>query len=415
MVKPSVIRDIHLADEGMQRIRWVEKFMPALNTLSKTCFNPDTFKGKTIVISIHLEAKTAYLAITLKKAGANVIATGSNPLSTQDPIAAALVSQGITVYATHGCTDKEYMDYLNMALDHKPHLIIDDGGDLVHLLHTTRKDALENLIGGSEETTTGVYRLRQLANENKLLFPMLAVNNSQCKFLFDNRYGTGQSVWDGIIRSTNLTVTGKTVVVAGYGWCGKGVAMRAKGLGAHVIVTEVDPIKAIEAVFDCFDVKPMVEAAPYGDYFVTVTGDIHVINKDAFLAMKDGAICANAGHFDVEVNKEDLKEISVSHFEARKNIEGYVLPDGRTIYLMAEGRLVNLAAGDGHPAEIMDLSFAMQALAADYICRHEKELKPGLYVLPHELDVKVAQIKLSSMGYSIDSLTEEQKAYLGLK
>ena len=379
--------------------------MPALSQIEARFLREKPFQGLRVAVSVHLEAKTANLGYVLQQGGAEVYLTGSNPLSTQDDVAAGLASMGVETFGIHGASPEEYQQHLTETLKCHPHLVIDDGGDLVHLLHTTRKDALENLIGGSEETTTGVYRLRQLANENKLLFPMLAVNNSQCKFLFDNRYGTGQSVWDGIIRSTNLTVTGKTVVVAGYGWCGKGVAMRAKGLGAHVIVTEVDPIKAIEAVFDGFDVKPMVEAAPYGDYFVTVTGDIHVINKDAFLAMKDGAICANAGHFDVEVNKEDL----------RKNIEGYVLPDGRTIYLMAEGRLVNLAAGDGHPAEIMDLSFAMQALAADYICRHEKELKPGLYVLPHELDVKVAQIKLSSMGYSIDSLTEEQKAYLGLK
>lgn len=414
MTTPSIICDINLADEGMQRIRWVEKFMPALNALRKEFQEKHTFEGKTIVMSIHLEAKTAYLALTLKHAGANVIATGSNPLSTQDPIAAALVREGVTVYATHGCTNEEYDKYLNLALDHKPNIIIDDGGDLVHLLHTTRKDGRENLIGGSEETTTGVYRLKQLAKAGKLAFPMIAVNDCHCKYLFDNRYGTGQSAWDGIIRSTNLTVTGKTVVVAGYGWCGKGVAMRAKGLGAHVIVTEVDPIKAIEAVFDGFDVKPMVEAAPYGDYFITVTGDIHVINKDAFLRMKDGAIMANAGHFDVEINKDDLAEVSVKHFEARKNIEGYELTNGKTVYLMAEGRLVNLAAGDGHPAEIMDLSFAMQMLAADYLCRHEKDLKPSLYVLPEELDIRIAEIKLKSMGYSIDTLTEEQRKYLGI-
>lgn len=414
MTRPSVIRDISLADEGAQRIRWVEKFMPALNALRKEFIAKKTFQGKTVVMSIHLEAKTAYLALTLHAAGANVIATGSNPLSTQDPIAAALVREGITVYATHGCTNEEYTAYLNMALDHKPDIIIDDGGDLVHLLHTTRKDARVNLIGGSEETTTGVYRLKQLDKAHKLAFPMIAVNDSQCKFLFDNRYGTGQSAWDGIIRSTNLTVTGKTVVVAGYGWCGKGVAMRSKGLGAHVIVTEVDPIKAIEAVFDGFNVMPMVEAARYGDYFITVTGDINVIGRDAFANMKDGAILANAGHFDVEINKVELNKMAVKHYEARKNIEAYELEDGRTIYLMAEGRLVNLAAGDGHPAQIMDLSFAMQLLAAEYLCQHKDDLKPGLYLLPHELDVRIAEIKLASMGYKIDKLTAEQKSYLGL-
>lgn len=304
--------------------------------------------------------------------------------------------------------------FLNKALDHMPDIIIDDGGDLVHLLHTTRKECQKNLIGGSEETTTGVYRLKILEKENKLEFPMIAVNDSYCKYLFDNRYGTGQSAWDGIIRSTNLTVTGKTAVIAGYGWCGKGCAMRAKGLGAHVIVTEVDPIKAIEAVMDGFEVMPMAEAAKHGDIFLTVTGDIDIITEPHFLAMKDGAICANAGHFDCEVSRKDLERIAVSHYEARKNIEGYVLPNGKTVFLMAEGRLVNLAAGDGHPAEIMDLSFAMQTLAARYLLQHGKDMKPAVYTLPHELDTKIASIKLAAMGYQIDTLTEAQKKYLGL-
>ena len=276
----SMIRDISLAEEGLQRIRWVGKFMPALNALKRDFINNQALKGKTIVMSIHLEAKTAYLALTLQSAGADVIVTGSNPLSTQDPIAAGLVNQGITVYAWHGCTDEEYTMFLNKALDHMPHIIIDDGGDLVHLLHSDRTDAKKNLIGGAEETTTGVYRLKALEKENKLAFPMIAVNDSYCKYLFDNRYGTGQSVWDGVIRSTNLTVTGKTVVVAGYGWCGKGVSMLAKGLGAHVIVTEVDPIKAIEAVFDGFEVMPMKKAARHGDIFLTVTGDIDIITEN---------------------------------------------------------------------------------------------------------------------------------------
>lgn len=410
----SMIRDISLADEGIQRISWVEKFMPALNILRKDFTKNQIFKGKTIVMSIHLEAKTAYLALTLKAAGADVVVTGSNPLSTQDPIAAGLVKKGITVYAWHGCTEEEYSVFLNKALDHMPHIIIDDGGDLVHLLHTTRKDAQKNLIGGSEETTTGVYRLKILEKEGKLMFPMIAVNDSYCKYLFDNRYGTGQSAWDGIIRSTNLTVTGKTAVIAGYGWCGKGVAMRAKGLGAHVIVTEVDPIKAIEAVFDGYEVMPMGEAAERGDIFLTVTGDIDIITEPHFLKMKDGAICANAGHFDCEVSHTDLERICVKHYEARKNIEAYLLPNGNTVYLMAEGRLVNLAAGDGHPAEIMDLSFAMQALAASYLCQHADDLEPRLYLLPRELDTKVAAIKLEAMGYKIDTLTQAQKEYLGI-
>lgn len=411
-MKQSIIKDIALAEEGMQRIHWVEQFMPALNALREDFVKNSVFAGKTIVMSIHLEAKTAYLALTLQAAGADVVVTGSNPLSTQDPIAAALVQQGVTVYATHGCTEEEYVQYLNCALDHKPHIIIDDGGDLVNLLHTQRADARERLIGGAEETTTGIQRLKNLEKNGRLLFPMIAVNDSYCKYLFDNRYGTGQSAWDGIIRSTNLTVTGKTVVIAGYGWCGKGCAMRAKGLGAHVIVTEVDPIKAIEAVFDGFDVMPMDEAAPKGDIFLTVTGDIDVVVERHFMKMKNGAICANAGHFDVEVSKKDLDRICLSHFEARKNIEGYVLPNGNTVYLMAEGRLVNLAAGDGHPAEIMDLSFAMQSLAASYLLEHAETLEPRLYLLPRELDLRIAEIKLHSMGYSIDVLTPEQQAYL---
>lgn len=414
LVKESMIRDITLADEGIQRIQWVEKFMPALNTFREEFIKDESFKGKTVVMSIHLEAKTAYLALTLQAAGANVIVTGSNPLSTQDSIAAGLVKRGVTVYAWHGCTEEEYFMFLNKALDHMPDIIIDDGGDLVHLLHTTRKDAQKNLIGGSEETTTGVYRLKILAKENKLEFPMIAVNNSYCKYLFDNRYGTGQSAWDGIIRSTNLTITGKTVVIAGYGWCGKGCAMRAKGLGAHVIVTEVDPIKAIEAVMDGFEVMPMIDAAKVGDIFLTVTGDIDIITEKHFLEMKGGAICANAGHFDCEVNRKDLERICTSHYEARKNIEGYVLPNGKTVFLMAEGRLVNLASGDGHPAEIMDLSFAMQFIAVRYLLEYGTNMEPAVYVLPHDLDTKVASIKLSSMGYSIDTLTEAQKKYLGL-
>ncbi len=411
----SMIKNPNLAEEGQQRINWVEKYMPALNELRKEFVKDQTFKDKTIVMSIHLEAKTAYLALTLKAAGANVICTGSNPLSTQDPIAAALVKNGITVYAWHGCTDDEYGLFLNKALDHHPDIIIDDGGDLVHLLHTTRKDAAENLIGGAEETTTGVNRLKILEKEHKLNFPMIAVNDSYCKYLFDNRYGTGQSAWDGIIRSTNLTITGKTVVIAGYGWCGKGVSMRAKGLGAHVIVTEVDPIKAIEAVMDGFEVMPMDRAAELGDYFLTVTGDINVITEPHFMKMKDGAICANAGHFDCEVSRADLERICTSKYEARHNIEGYVLPNGKTVFLMAEGRLVNLAAGDGHPAEIMDLSFAMQSLAARYLLQHGKNMENKVYTLPHELDLKVASIKLKSMGYEIDTLTEEQKKYLGIE
>uniref|UniRef100_UPI0025F1DA13 adenosylhomocysteinase n=1 Tax=uncultured Veillonella sp. TaxID=159268 RepID=UPI0025F1DA13 len=360
----SLIKDINLAAEGRKKIDWVSNFMPTLNTLGDRFEAEQTFKGQTIVVSVHLEAKTAYLATVLKRGGADVIVTGSNPLSTQDDVAAGLVDMGLTVYAWYDCTEEEYFNFLNKALDHKPHIIIDDGGDLVNLLHTTRQDAKERLLGGSEETTTGVHRLYALENAKQLTFPMIAVNDSYCKYLFDNRYGTGQSVWDGIMRTTNLTVTGKNVVVAGYGWCGKGVAMRAKGLGAHVYVTEVDPIKAIEAVFDGFRVMPMDEAAKIGDIFLTLTGDKDIIRERHFKTMKNGAMMANSGHFDCEINIPELEKCSVSRRTVRNNIEEFKQLDGRKLYLLAEGRLVNLAAGDGHPAEIMDLSFAMQALAA---------------------------------------------------
>ena len=410
----SIIRDIKLAKSGHEKISWVNHYMPALNAIGDRLKADQTFKGKTVAVSVHLEAKTAYLAEVLHRAGAKVIVTGSNPLSTQDDVAAALVEDGLTVYATHACTDEEYFGYLNKALDHHPDIIIDDGGDQVNLLHTTRADAMEHLLGGTEETTTGVNRLHGLDKAGKLKFPMIAANDSYCKYLFDNRYGTGQSTWDGIMRTTNLTVVGKRVVIAGYGWCGRGCAIRAKGLGAHVIVTEVDPIKAIEAVFDGFEVMTMEEAAKVGDIFVTLTGDKDVIRKEHLEKMHDGVILANAGHFDVEINKNDLNDLAVRHFEARHNIEGYELADGRILNLLAEGRLVNLAAGDGHPAEIMDLSFAVQALAAKYILDHHAELGNHVYVLPHEIDTEIAKIKLESMGYHIDTLSEEQRQYLNL-
>ncbi|MDU5915584.1 MAG: adenosylhomocysteinase, partial [Negativicoccus succinicivorans] len=339
----SIIRDLSLAAEGEKRIDWVQRYMPVLQEIRRDLTKRQAFAGKTIVMSIHLEAKTAFLATVLQEAGANVIVTGSNPLSTQDPIAAALVKRGLTVYATHGCTDEEYTQYLNHALDHKPHLILDDGGDVTALVLDSRKDAQERLLGGSEETTTGVQRLRVWDKEKKLQFPMVAVNDSLCKYLFDNRYGTGQSAWDGIIRTTNLTIAGRNVVVAGYGWCGKGVAMRAKGLGAHVYITEIDPIKAIEAVFDGFTVLPMEKAAQLGDVFVTVTGCKDVITKAHYPLMKDGAILCNAGHFDVEVNVRELSELADKEFEARQNIKGYTLTNGNTLFVLAEGRLVNLA------------------------------------------------------------------------
>lgn len=409
----SMIKDIALAPTGHQKIAWVKEHMPLLNILNERYAEKKIFDGLNMVVTIHLEAKTAYLAQTLKNCGANVVVTGSNPLSTQDDVAAALADSGITVFATHACSQEEYDLYLSKALDTKPSLIIDDGGDLVNMLHSTRRELIPNLIGGSEETTTGVHRLKALNEAGKLAFPMIAVNDAYCKYLFDNRYGTGQSSWDGIMRSTNLAVAGKTVVVAGYGWCGKGVAMRAKGLGANVIVTEIDPIKGIEAVFDGFRVMPMREAAKYGDFFVTVTGCKDVITKEHFPLMKDGAVLANAGHFDVEINVKDLEAMTVEPaYEVRKNITTYTMPDGKKINLLGEGRLVNLACGDGHPVEVMDLSFAMQFLAMKYLLEHKGELQNNLYVLPEELNTEIAALKLEAMGAGIDTLTPEQYAYL---
>lgn len=409
----SMIKDIALAPTGHQKIAWVKEHMPLLNILNERYAEKKIFDGLNMVVTIHLEAKTAYLAQTLKNCGANVVVTGSNPLSTQDDVAAALADSGITVFATHACSQEEYDLYLSKALDTKPSLIIDDGGDLVNMLHSTRRELIPNLIGGSEETTTGVHRLKALNEAGKLAFPMIAVNDAYCKYLFDNRYGTGQSSWDGIMRTTNLAVAGKTVVVAGYGWCGKGVAMRAKGLGANVIVTEIDPIKGIEAVFDGFRVMPMREAAKYGDFFVTVTGCKDVITKEHFPLMKDGAVLANAGHFDVEINVKDLEAMTVEPaYEVRKNITTYTMPNGKKINLLGEGRLVNLACGDGHPVEVMDLSFAMQFLAMKYLLEHKGELQNNLYILPEELNTEIAALKLEAMGAGIDTLTPEQYAYL---
>lgn len=409
----SMIKDIALAPTGHQKIAWVKEHMPLLNILNERYAEKKIFDGLNMVVTIHLEAKTAYLAQTLKNCGANVVVTGSNPLSTQDDVAAALADSGITVFATHACSQEEYDLYLSKALDTKPSLIIDDGGDLVNMLHSTRRELIPNLIGGSEETTTGVHRLKALNEAGKLAFPMIAVNDAYCKYLFDNRYGTGQSSWDGIMRTTNLAVAGKTVVVAGYGWCGKGVAMRAKGLGANVIVTEIDQIKGIEAVFDGFRVMPMREAAKYGDFFVTVTGCKDVITKEHFPLMKDGAVLANAGHFDVEINVKDLEATTVEPaYEVRKNITTYTMPNGKKINLLGEGRLVNLACGDGHPVEVMDLSFAMQFLAMKYLLEHKGELQNNLYVLPEELNTEIAALKLEAMGAGIDTLTPEQYAYL---
>lgn len=408
----SMIRDIALALSGHDKIAWVKNFMPVLNQIETKYSQTKPFAGKRIVMTIHLEAKTAYLALVLKNAGAEVAITGSNPLSTQDDIAAALVEDGVLVYATHGCTAEEYDEFLAKALDTRPEIIIDDGGDLVSMLHTKRRELLPGILGGSEETTTGVHRLHALAAKGKLEFPMIAANDAYCKYLFDNRYGTGQSTWDGIMRTTNLVIAGKNVVIAGYGWCGKGCAMRAKGLGANVIVTEVDPIKAIEAVFDGFRVMPMDEAAKIGDIFLTLTGDKDVIRARHFADMKDGVIMANSGHFDVEINIPELESQSVSRQTVRTNIEEFKQKDGRKLYLLAEGRLVNLAAGDGHPAEIMDLSFAVQFFSALHLLHHHQDMKPEVYLMPEEINTKIAEIKLASMEILIDKLTPEQKKYL---
>lgn len=410
----SMIKDIKLAPSGHEKINWVKNFMPVMEAVNKEFSVTKPFAGKKIVITLHLEAKTAYLALIMKNAGAEVAITGSNPLSTQDDIAAALVEDGLHVFATHGCSDEEYEEYINKALDLKPDIIIDDGGDLVNILHTKRCELLPNILGGSEETTTGVHRLHSLARAGKLEFPMIAANDAYCKYLFDNRYGTGQSTWDGIMRTTNLVIAGKTVVIAGYGWCGKGGAMRAQGLGANVVITEVDPIKAIEAVFDGFRVMPMDEAARIGDIFLTLTGDKDVIRKHHYEVMKDGAMMANSGHFDVEINIPELEEISVSRRTVRENIEEFKQKDGRKLYLLAEGRLVNLAAGDGHPAEIMDLSFGVQFFSALHILNHHAELEKKVYLMPDEINTKIAELKLKASGVAIDHLTDEQKAYLGL-
>ncbi len=408
-----IIKDISLSPLGWQKINWVKEYMPVLKKIEEDFSKTKPLAGKNMVVTIHLEAKTAYMALVLKNAGANVAITGSNPLSTQDDIAAALVDAGIKVYATHNCTAEEYDTCISRALDIEPDLIIDDGGDLVAQLHGERKDLAKKVIGGSEETTTGVHRLRSLEKSNKLSFPMIAVNDAYCKYLFDNRYGTGQSSWDGIMRTTNLSIAGKNVVVAGYGWCGKGVAMRAKGLGANVIVTEIDPIKAVEAVFDGFAVMPMDKAAAVGDIFVTVTGCTDVITKKHFDVMKDGAILSNAGHFDVEINKVELEQLSTkTPYESRKNIMTYTMKDGRKINLLGEGRLVNLACGDGHPTEIMDLSFAMQMLSMIYLLENKDKLENKVYNLPDELSEKTAHLKLLGMGISIDALTKEQQEYM---
>ena len=408
----SIIKNAALAPLGRQKIEWARKHMPVLNGIAEDVKKNQSLKGLKVAVSVHLEAKTAYLAQVLAECGAEVYATGSNPLSTQDDVAAALSESGVTVYATHACTAEEYHDYLCKALSCVPDVMIDDGGDMLTILHEEHPEWAANLRGGCEETTTGVIRIRNRAKADKLNFPMFSINDADCKHLFDNRYGTGQSVWDGIMRTTNLNVAGTTVVVAGYGWCGKGVSMRAKGMGAKVIVTEVDSVKAIEAVMDGFSVMPMDEAAKLGDIFITVTGCEGVVTTKHMLMMKEGAIMCNAGHFDVEVDVAGLRAMAKESCEIRKNIEGFLLENGKTIYLLGEGRLVNLACGDGHPVEIMDMSFALQFACALRMAETGKSLKPDLYDVPRDIDQEVALRKLNALGVSIDVLTPEQDAYL---
>ena len=410
----SRIKDIGLAGTGREKIAWVKSYMPVLNLIEGEFSKTRPFAGKRISMSIHLEAKTAYLAHVLRAGGAEVFVTGCNPLSTKDDVAAALVGDGFEVFATHGASMEQYEADLVSALSCCPDLMIDDGGDFTKLLHGEKKELAKNLVGGCEETTTGIHRLKALQKSGKLRFPMINVNDADCKHLFDNRYGTGQSTMDGIMHTTNLLVAGQTVVVAGYGWCGRGIAMRARGMGAIVVVTEIDNIKAIEARMDGFSVMPMAEAAELGDLFVTVTGCRDVITKKHFKLMKDGAVMCNAGHFDVEIDKKGLLELAAEVVERKENITGYKMPDGRMLNLLAEGRLVNLAAGNGHPAEIMDMSFALQTKSLEYLAGEKSgRLPPALYNVPHEIDQETAALKLASMGSKIDVLTNAQKKYLG--
>ncbi len=408
------IRDIALAPSGERKIAWVRRNMPVLRGIEADFEREKPFDGMKVALSVHLEAKTAYLCRVLAAGGAQMYVTGSNPLSTQDDVAAALAAGGMEVHAVHGATEEEYARHLDAVLSVGPNIIIDDGGELVELMRTKFKALLPGVIGGCEETTTGITRLKKLARDGILPFTMMMVNDADCKHMFDNRYGTGQSVWDGIMRTTNLIVAGKYVVVSGYGWCGKGVAMRAAGLGAKVIVTEPDPVHALEAVMDGYEVMPMREAAKLGDIFCTVTGCRDIITKEHFDLMKDGAILTNAGHFDVEIDMAGLHEYAVSSYEARHNITGYELPNGKTIFVIAAGRPVNLAAADGHPAEIMDMSFAIQALSAEYLAKNKGKLPCEPMKVPEEIDKAVARRKLASLGVEIDEMSETQKEYLGI-
>ena len=408
----SIVKDPSLAPSGRQKIQWVRDFMPALSGIEERFRREKPFAGLTIAVSVHLEAKTANLGLVLREGGADVHLTGCNPLSTQDDVAAAMADLGVDTYGVHGVTPEEYEDLLVETLKCRPHLIVDDGGDLISLLGGKCAQYGDRLIAGCEETTTGIHRLVAREKAGILPCPMMAVNDAKAKHYYDNKYGTGQSSWDAIMHTTNLMVAGKTVVVAGYGWCGKGIAMRAKGMGANVIVTEVDPFKALEATMENFRVMPMDEAAKHGDIFVTATGCKDVIVARHFAVMKDNAILCNSGHFDCEVDVAALSQLAAETFPRRENIQGYRLPDGRTLNVLAEGRLVNLAAGNGHPAEIMDMSFAVQALSLEWLAKHRDGLEKKVYNVPDEIDDQIGRVKLAAMGLAIDTLTQAQKDYL---
>jgi adenosylhomocysteinase len=416
MVNPTIehdVKDLSLADEGVNRIEWAAREMPVIRLIREHFLAEQPLRGVRLAACLHVTTETANLALTLKAGGAEVFLCASNPLSTQDDVAAALVARyDIPVFAVRGEDDPRYYSHIHSVLDAKPNITMDDGADLVAVLHKERRDLLDGIIGGTEETTTGVIRLRAMARDGALAYPIIAVNEAMTKHLFDNRYGTGQSTLDGITRATNVLWAGKYVVVAGYGWCGKGFAMRARGLGAKTIVTEIDPIRALEATMDGHQVMTMEEASRIGDIFVTLTGDTHVLDRHHFEAMKEGAIVANSGHFNVEIDIKALTDMSESHRRIRENVEEYALMDGRKIYLLGEGRLINLAAAEGHPASVMDMSFANQALAAELLTRSQDKLPLDVHTVPPEIDNEVARLKLKAMGIEIDELTEEQKRYL---
>ena len=412
-VKNYEVKDINLAAKGKQRIEWASREMPVLKQITERFAQEKPFAGIRLVACSHVTTETANLAIALKAGGADAVLIASNPLSTQDDVAASLVQDhGIRVYAMKGEDTETYLRHVNIALDHQPNIIIDDGSDVTATLVKERQDQIKDIIGTTEETTTGIVRLQAMFNDGVLSFPAMNVNDAETKHFFDNRYGTGQSTLDGVIRATNVLLAGKTVVVAGYGWCGKGVAMRAKGLGADVIVTEINPVRAIEATMDSFRVMPMSEAAPQGDLFVTVTGNKHVIRPEHFEVMKDGAMVCNSGHFDLEIDLESLGAKATEVKEVRNFTQEYKLPSGKSIVVLGEGRLINLAAAEGHPSAVMDMSFANQALACEYLVKNKGKLEPGLYSIPEDIDQDIARLKLQGMGINIDTLTEDQIEYM---